>query len=230
MRKENPIKEERIKNLKKAKELPLGRRIQYYFDFFKIPMVVLLFLGIISFFFVKDILLAKDTALSIYVVNRQHAVEIYDDSFIKPFCEYAGINASKENVVCVYDFYIDENNADTAMKLVASVSAGECDILICNRDTFNELARMKLLYNLSEYDDGSLISNYSSLLIDYDYSSNKDPEDDSFGIRPLGIDISASQIIQSASFFNSDEEVILCIGNGSKRVERTKSFLQWLLK
>lgn len=229
MSKESPLKEERIQNLKKAKELPLGKRILYYLDFFKLPLGGLLILCILAFFLIKDVFLAKDTALSVYVVNREISVETYDDSFIEPFFEYSDIDLSKENVIYVSDFYIDENNPDTAMKLVASVSTGDCDILICNRATFEELAQMKLLYDLSAYDNGAPMNRFSSLLVNYDYASNENSEDDELGIRPLGINVSESDIIKSAAFFPSDEEVILCIGNGSKRFERTKLFLQWIL-
>lgn len=227
-KKENPIADERKKNLKKAKELPFKKRMLYYFDFFKIPASILLLLAIVLFFLIKDVILAKDTALTVTLINQPDAVTMDVSEFTEPFIGYAGIDAQKETVLLTPDFLIDDTNPEIIMKLVASVSAKDCDIIICNENDFERLASMSLLYDLSNYDNSSLTDRYSFLAKEYDHTKNDTADDDELGTVIYGIDISDSAVIKS-SYFNHDEPIILCIGNGSERIERTEAFIFWLL-
>lgn len=224
----NPVADERKKNLEKAKELPFKKRMLYYFDFFKIPASILLFFFIIVFFLIKDVILAKDTAITVTVVNQAVAPNTDVSEFIEPFIGYAGIDTKKEIVLFTPDFYIDDTNPETIMKLVASVSAKDCDIIICNKEDFDLLASMSLLYDLSFYDNSFLKDKYDFVTEKYDHTKNDTADDDELGTVTYGIDISDSAVIKS-SFINSDEQIILCIGNGSERTERTEAFISWLL-
>lgn len=224
----NPVADERKKNLEKAKELPFKKRMLYYFDFFKIPASILLFFFIFVFFLIKDVILAKDTAITVTVVNQAVTPNTDVSEFIEPFIGYAGIDTKKETVLFTPDFYIDDTNPETIMKLVASVSAKDCDIIICNKEDFDLLASMSLLYDLSFYDNSFLKDKYDFVTEEYDHTKNDTADDDELGTVTYGIDISDSAVIKS-SFINSDEQIILCIGNGSERTERTEAFISWLL-
>lgn len=225
----NPIGDERKKNFEKAKELPFKKRMLYYFDYFKIPASIFLLIGITGFFFVKDVLLAKDTALTVTFINPTGTPTVNSIEFIEPFLGYSGIDSQKEIVSFTPDFYIDDNNPDTIMKLVAVVSAKDCDVIICNSDNFELLASMSLLSDLSTYDNSFFADNYNFLLKNYDHTKNDTAEDDELGTVTYGIDITDSAVIKSSSYFASDETIILCVGNGSERIERTEAFVSWLL-
>lgn len=229
MKKERPIEAERKKNLKKASELPFKKRMVYYLDYFKIPIIILFAFTLFSFIFIKDVILAKKTALSVTVIDRNFEPAVSDEEFIEPFIGYAGIDTKKEIVNYISDFYIDDNNPETVMKLVASVSAKDCDVIVCTEETFEELASMSLLYDLSMYDNSYLSDNYSFLLKEYDHTKNDTANDDELGTVIYGIDISDSAVINSSKYYPENEKIILCIGNGSERIERTEAFIKWLL-
>lgn len=226
MSKEKPVKKEKLDNLKKASKLPFFKRMVYYFDFFKIPLICLIALTILSVFIIKEIILAKDTALTVTIINKD-ADAVIDETFIEPFVAFADIDTSKELLQFNYDFYANENEADTLMKLVSYVSARECDIIICNRDTFDILSQMRLLTDLSEYDFSGVTNKDSFLPVSHDHTKNDTSEDDDLGIVQYGIDISGCAALNSCKLFGN-EEIILCIGNGSQRNERICRFITWL--
>lgn len=224
----NPVKQERLNNLKKAKALPLPQRIMYYLDYFKIPLMVLFLVSVILFFFVKEVLLAKEVAINVTVIGRNYVESDYSQAFIDSYINYAGIDSDQETVLYDPDFQIDDTAPDTIMKLVASVAAHDQDIIICNKETFDMLCQMSLLYNLSVYEDANADS-YKNLLISYDHTQNDTPDDDSLGIQNYGIDISGSVVLKECNFYNADSDIILAIGNGSKRTSRTNLFIEWIL-
>lgn len=228
MSKDNPIKKERLNNLKKAKEFPLKKRIAYYLDFFKIPLLAFLAIAIVMIIFVKEVVLAPKTALNVTVIGRNFQTEDTSDEFINAYSEYANIDCDNEVIIYDPDFYIDDANPDTVMKLVAAVSANDQDIIICNEETYKLLCQMSLLYDLT-YFDNNYADKYSSLWVAYDHTQNDTPDDDGLGIKEYGIDITESAVLKSYNFYGDDERIILAIGNGSKRFERTEAFIDWIL-
>ena len=98
MKNRNPIRKERYENLKKASALPFGKRMRYYFDFFKFHLLALLVIGVIVFFILKDIVFAPDVILNGYVVNRTEIPAITDEEFITSFPEYINIDTKKHRV------------------------------------------------------------------------------------------------------------------------------------
>ncbi len=225
----SPIENERKNNLKKASDMPFKKRMAYYFDYFKIPLMAVIFLSILAFFFVKDVLLAKETALSVRIINADFNSSVSDSEFIEPFLGYASIDNKKETVFFSSDNHIDFGNSETVMKLVAEVSAKECDVLICSEETLNLLSSMAILYDLSLYDDAYFVNKYQNRTISLDTIKNDTSDDGESDNAIYGIDITDSAAIKTSMYFPRDEKVYLCIGNGSHRSERTEAFVSWLL-
>ena len=96
--KNNPIRKERYENLKKASALPFGKRMRYYFDFFKFHLFALLIAAVVIFFVLKEIVFAPDVILNGYLVNRTEITEITDEEFISSFPEYNNHNPKKEKI------------------------------------------------------------------------------------------------------------------------------------
>ena len=87
MKEKNPVRKERYENLKNASSLPFGKRMRYYFDFFKFHLLALLIVGVIVFFVLKEIVFAPDVILNGYIVNRTEVTSITDEEFIIFFPE-----------------------------------------------------------------------------------------------------------------------------------------------
>ena len=88
MKDTNPVRKEKYEHLKNASSLPFGKRMRYYIDFFKFPLLGVLIVGILVFFFVKEVILAPEVIFYGVIVNRTEITQMTDDEFIKSFPEY----------------------------------------------------------------------------------------------------------------------------------------------
>ena len=228
MKNRNPIRKERYENLKKASALPFGKRMRYYFDFFKFHLLALLVIGVIVFFVLKDIVFAPDVVLNGYVVNRTEIPAITDEEFITSFPEYINIDTKKHRVYFSSELFLNDSDIESTAKLIATASAGDINFLICNEETFERLSKMGLLEDINRYPE--LQSKYNGRLIVYDHTKNDTPEDDSLGSKPYGIDVSDSAVLKSFNAFKENENVYLCIGINSELNDTVFAFIEWIAR
>ena len=228
MKNKNPIRKERYENLKKASALPFGKRMRYYFDFFKFHLLALLVFGVIVFFVLKDIVFAPDVILNGYIVNRTEIPSITDEEFITSFPEYQNIDIKKHRVYFSSELFLNDSDIESTAKLIATASAGDINFLICNEETFARLGKMGLLSDINNYP--GLQSKYNDRLIVYDHTKNDTSEDDSLGIKPYGIDVSESAVLKSFYAFKEDENVYLCIGINSDLNDTVFAFIEWIAR
>ena len=224
--KNNPIRKERYENLKKASALPFGKRMRYYFDFFKFHLFALLIAAVVIFFVLKEIVFAPDVILNGYLVNRTEIAEITDEEFISSFPEYNNHNPKKEKIYFSSDIFFNDTDIESAAKLIATVSSGEVNYIICNEETFNRLSLLGLFSDIDTLPE--LKEKYKEDLIYYDHTKNDTAEDDSEGVKPYGIDISDSAVLKSLNAFHDDEKIYLCIGINSYPSEIVISFIDWI--
>ena len=228
MKNRNPIRKERYENLKKASALPFGKRMRYYFDFFKFHLLAILILAVIVFFVLKDIVFAPDMILNGYIVNRTEIPAITDEEFITSFPVYTNIDTKKHRVYFSSELFLNDSDIESTAKLIATASAGDINFLICNEETFDRLGKMGLLSDINNYPE--LQSKYSDRLIVYDHTKNDTSEDDSLGLKPYGIDVSESAVLKSFNAFKEDENVYLCIGINSNMNDTVLAFIDWITR
>ena len=228
MKNRNPIRKERYENLKKASALPLGKRMRYYFDFFKFHLLAILIVGVIIFFVLKDIVFAPDVILNGYIVNRTEIPAITDEEFITSFPEYTNIDIKKHRVYFSSELFLNDSDIESTAKLIATASAGDINFLICNEETFERLSKMGLLEDINRYPE--LQSKYNDRLIVYDHTKNDTSEDDSLGLKPYGINVSESAVLKSFNAFKEDENVYLCIGINSELNDTVFAFIEWIAR
>ena len=226
MKNKNPIRKQRYENLKKASALPFGKRMRYYFDFFKFHLFALLIAAVVIFFVLKEIVFAPDVILNGYLVNRTEITEITDEEFISSFPEYNNHNPKKEKIYFSSDIFFNDTDIESAAKLIATVSSGEVNYIICNEETFNRLSLLGLFSDIDTLPE--LKEKYQEDLIYYDHTKNDTAEDDSEGVKPYGIDISDSAVLKSLNAFHDDEKIYLCIGINSYPSEIVISFIDWI--
>ena len=228
MKNKNPIRKERYENLKKASALPFGKRMRYYFDFFKFHLLAILILAVIVFFVLKDIVFAPDVILNGYIVNRTEIPVISDEEFITSFPEYGNIDTKKHRVYFSSELFLNDSDIESTAKLIATASAGDINFLICNEETFERLSKMGLLEDINRHPE--LQSKYNDRLIVYDHTKNDTSEDDSLGLKPYGINVSESAVLKSFNAFKEDENVYLCIGINSELNDTVFAFIEWIAR
>lgn len=226
MKDTNPVRKEKFEHLKNASSLPFGKRMRYYFDFFKFPLLGILIVGILVFFFVKEVIFAPEVIFYGVIVNRTEVTAITDDEFIRSFPEYGNCNTKREKIYFSSDMFFNDSDIESAAKLIANASSGDINVMICNKDTFDRLSQAGLFADLDNYPE--LKAKYSDSLLSYDHTKNATPEDDSLGIKTYGIDISDSAVLKSLNAFHEDEKTYLCIGLNSNTSDVVLSFIDWI--
>lgn len=226
MKDTNPVRKEKFEHLKNASSLPFGKRMRYYFDFFKFPLLGILIVGILVFFFVKEVIFAPEVIFYGVIVNRTEVTAITDDEFIKSFPDYSKYNTNREKIYFSSDMFFNDSDIESAAKLIANASSGDINVMICNKDTFDRLSQAGLFADLDNYPE--LKAKYSDSLLSYDHTKNDTPEDDSLGIKAYGIDISDSAVLKSLNAFHENEKTYLCIGLNSNTSDVVLSFIDWI--
>ena len=226
MKDTNPVRKEKYEHLKNASSLPFGKRMRYYFDFFKFPLLGVLIVGILIFFFVKEVILAPEVIFYGVIVNRTEITAMTDDEFIKSFPEYETFNTKREKIYFSSDMFFNDSDIESAAKLIANASSGDINVLICNEETFMRLSKAGLLESLDTFPE--LKQKYSDSVLTYDHTKNDTPEDDSLGIKPYGIKISESAELKSLNAFKEGEDIYLCIGINSNMNDIVLAFIEWI--
>ena len=226
MKDTNPVRKEKYEHLKNASSLPFGKRMRYYFDFFKFPLLGVLIVGILVFFFVKEVILAPEVIFYGVIVNRTEITQMTDDEFIKSFPEYETFNTKREKIYFSSDMFFNDSDIESAAKLIANASSGDINVLICNEETFMRLSKAGLLESLDTFPE--LKQKYSDSVLTYDHTKNDTPEDDSLGIKPYGIKISESAELKSLNAFKEGEDIYLCIGINSNMNDTVLAFIEWI--
>ena len=222
----NPIRKERYENLKKASALPFGKRMRYYFDFFKFHLLAFLIVAVLVFLILKEIVFAPDVIMNCCIINRTEIPSCTDEEFISSFPDYQLINSNKEKIYFSSDLFLNDTDIDSAAKLIATASSGDIDLIVCNEETFMRLCQMGLLEDIENI--SYLYEKYNDRLIYYDHTKNGTPEDDSSGIRPYGIEITGSTVLKSFTVFGEDEKIYICPGINTKPNETVLHFVEWI--
>jgi len=228
MKDTNPVRKEQFEHLKNASSLPFWKRMRYYFDFFKFPLLGILIVGILVFFFVKEVIFAPVVIFYGVIVNRTEVTAVTDDEFIKSFPEYDNYATDRDKIYFSSDMFFNDTDIESAAKLIANASSGDINVIICNEDTFNRLSQAGLFANLDNYPE--IKQKYSDSILNYDHTKNDTSEDDFLGITPYGINISESAALKSLNAFKEDEDVYLCIGLNSNANDVVLSFIDWIAK
>lgn len=221
----NPVRKEKLENLKRAKELPFKKRVLYYFDFFKFYILGFLLALVLIYIVLTQMVFAPDVILNGYIVNRTEITSIPDEEFLKSFPDYNLINPKKEKMYFTSDMFFDENNPDSAVKLIATMSSGEADYVLCNKETMERLAQMGLLSDINHYPE---LSDYSDRFVYYDHTKNDTDEDDSLGICAYGIEISDSVVLNNFHAFHENEKVYICFGKKEYLSDTLLHFIKWI--
>ena len=223
---DHPVRKEKLENLKKASSLPIGKRLVYYWDFFKFYIISVLIVSVIVFIFIKQVLFAPDVIFKGYIVNRTSIPTCTDEEFISSFPLYQTMNTKKERMYFSSDMLLSDSDYESSVKLIASAASGEVDCIICNEKTYNRLAQMQLLESIDN--NTSIKEKYESKLITYDHTKNDTDEDDSLGLKTYGIEVSDSAVLHSFHAFSDDEKVYLCVGINAYIDDTTLAFIDWV--
>lgn len=234
---------QKLKNLKGAK------KVEYIWDYYKIPILIVLGAALLGGTYVHDLLLKKHPVLYTTLVNLDYdeaLEEKLDGRFIS---EYLQEDPKKEEVTLGVLAYLSESDLETAdmqyamamqTRLLADLNAKMMDVVIMNEKGFEGFAASGFLLELDELLDRDapdlkslvqkdlkeatviLSDNKSELLANPTLEYEAVTEN-----QMVGIDVSDWAFFSDAGFY---PPVYLGILNNSPRTEEALDYIRYLLQ
>lgn len=147
-----PIIDDIRENNKKMKGRSFKEKLQYFWEYYKLPTIIILFSLIIVISAVKAIITNKDVVFEAVMVNCQ------DTPQPAQFEEILGIDQKKEEVVYDNSFSMLADPAayseafyTSAQKLVALVAANQVDVMIADPELSESYFNSEFFDDLRKY-------------------------------------------------------------------------------
>lgn len=147
-----PIIDDIRENNRKMKGKSFKAKLQYFWEYYRLPTIIILFTIIIVFSAVKAIITKKDVAFEVVMVNCQGTPDPTQ------FEEILGLNQEKEEVVYDNSFSMSADPAayseafyTSAQKLVALVAAQQVDVMIADPQLSENYFNSEFFVDLRNY-------------------------------------------------------------------------------
>ena len=224
------------------------KKIQYIFDYYKLPIVIAAIVLYIIGFSIFKAQTKKEPLLYAALVNVSASQELVD-KLSDGFIDSLGPDGAKETMLLAAGWYLtDHPDADTLtytrasqMKILAGIDAEQLDLVFMDKEAFDAFSQNGYLYDL-----GALLSDSEDfpealaekvrphLVTNMEIVEDNAKEialDDSLEYYsvtkeyPMGIDLSEFPLIKNAQF---SDKVYLGIISNTPRVENVVRYLGYL--
>ncbi len=204
------------------KQLDGKQKIQYIWDYYKFPIFVCLIFVYIIGYTIYGHFAKKDTMLYAALVNVS-ASEQLTAQLSDGFMDFMNTDTSKNDVQLYTGLYLTSNQDDpnheytyaSRIKIMASIDGEQLDIVLMNKEAFDEFSQNGYLCNLEK------------LL----YDSNPDTFEElkpylvTNTAYPAGLDMSQKGILKKAGF---KEPVYLGVIANSPRMKQAVEYINYL--
>ena len=227
--KDNPNKIVWSEEWAKIKALPFKEKIQYIWMYFKIPIIIALFvIGFGTFLIVRIATNIPDNWLTVTFANTTARAGTGSEIW-KDFTEYAGYDLKQKKVEFNAESYFDylQNQARGNAYYNAFVSladAGEIDAITMSKDSLAALGQSGRLFDLNDEACASLKEKYADRFI---YYTPVNDEEHTAPI-PVGIDVSDSLLVTKYQVYSGD--CALGVGAHSENIKEVEDFLRFILE
>ncbi len=222
------------------KELNTKQKLQYIWDYYKIPITGALILIYALTSFIHGRVTAKKTVFCLAMINS-NATDLMEDTFIDDFsktCE--DFDPARQDMRLEADFTFEGYDliaSSYMQRLLAEYNVGAIDATISSKKVMEELAAHQAFADLSEVLPGDLFNKLQSEgyeIICTDYEDPATKETHSF---PFAVNISGSGIIKKGftdvtgephSYF--DEDCYYALSPNSSYIDNGIAFLEYLLE
>ena len=181
---------------------PLKKQLADYWDYYKIPAIIILLAACMLGSIFHTMLTQKETVLSVAYINA--FPNINDAQFMEGFNRYLGINPKKEETLLDSAYYINENSDSPytttyQQKFSAMAMAGKLDVVVADEYYFRFYAHQGFFQDLSTLLSTEQMQQFEQELLYYDL-----PDDGKEEAVPVGINVTAApQIMETDSYPNT---------------------------
>lgn len=238
-----PVIDEIREEQKKFKNMTLKEKAGYIWDYYKIHIIVSIFLIIFAVMMTRDIYRnSMPVHLNAIVVNSNFT---YDSEASLPiaYVNYADIDTKKENYMIDYSMHIIPENFDQTglayqQKIMAMFASNELDIMIADRPLIESFADVDAYVNLEEFLPDDLKQELEDKGYTYYTYPNEQTVSDANAIAenrepaPVGIHMkNCTRMNEDGDFgtYFEESDPIFTIAINSERRENAIEFLRFLI-
>ncbi len=246
--KRNPESHRSLESLterEKWDSLSTSKRVQYIWDYYKLPIVIACVILYAIGYMVYRHVTHKDVVLYAALTNVNIG-ETLEEQLTNGFLEKQEIDASKNMLSLSSGWYLTDDPASayheytyaTRMKVLASISSEQLDVVLMNQEAFDAFAQNGYLCNIDEtlqdadpalheklspyfVENVEIIEDNAEDLI-YDSTEEYVAETTEY---PMGIDLNEAGMIKDAGF---EDAVYFGIIGNTPRMETAVEYLDYL--
>lgn len=230
---------------KNLKTLKGKAKLQYIWDYYKLPLVIVTILLYVIFYILYNHFTEKERVLYTALVNV-NAGETLIKGLHNDFLDYLNLNPSQNQLELYTGLYLtdDDQNAyyqytyASRIKILAMIDGELLDVVLMNREAFDAFSQNGYLYDLAEFLPQTDVSLYESIksdltanLVILEDNAIEHQLDTSLPYEAVteehyyGIDLSRTQLIRNAGFA---EPVYLGIIANSPRTDNAIAYIKYL--
>ena len=233
---------------KKMKDKPFKERLEFFWDYYKIPTIIVAVVVLALVYTATVWISAKDEVLNGILVNSVIPEE--EPAFVQDFYEVAQLNPKKQEVVMVTGLSLVSDTASMGymsyQRIHAGVAAKETDFLVSDESGFRQCAydSSRMLKDLRElftpeqlaqlegrlyYIDGSLLQrDYTGQEQEISYPSPSEPEKMADPI-PVGINICDCEAFLK-SYYSTNQPLYFAVIVNAPHEDRTLQFFEFIME
>ena len=228
------------------KDLHGTAKLQYIWDYYKLPIAVICIgLYIVGYMGYRH-LTHKETVLYTALVNV-NAGETLTEELSVGYLDYLQANPSKKSISLYTELYLTDDEASqyyeytyaSSTKIIASIDAEQLDVVIMDKEAFDAFSQNGYLYNMEDFlmkqappqlylSLQSSLENNIAILEDNALEAGLDPSV-SYSAKtveyPMAVNLSQSNMIRRAGF---NDTVYLGIIANTPRMDEVAAYLEYL--
>lgn len=150
-----PVMDEFKESREKIKNGSFKDKAKYFFDYYKVHVIVAVFAIVMVTTFIHDIVSQKDDAFYALMLNSILVDTEYIDAFHDSFVEYSGVDINEydvmiDNSINFSDNPVDEITMSASQRLVALTASDSVDVMVGDSTIFPEQANQGMFCDLRE--------------------------------------------------------------------------------
>ncbi|MBQ1602169.1 MAG: hypothetical protein II083_08130 [Ruminococcus sp.] len=224
----NPNKIVWSEEKEKIKSLPFKEKLQYIWEYFKIPIILIVFvLGFGTFLIVRISTNIPENWLMVMFVNTMAKAgtgsQLWED-----FTAYADYDLTQKkvefNAESYFDYKLDEGRGNAYYNAFVSLTdSGEIDAVTMASDSLQALGQSGRLFDLNDEKCAELKKLYADRFV---YYTPVDENGKKQQPIPVGIDISDSRLVTEYHVYSGS--CALGVGAQSKNIKEVGDFLRFI--
>lgn len=237
------FKEER----ERMKQQPLKKRLAYFWDYHKVPILITLVVVFMGASLLHSIFSKKDIALWVALIDC-NSNEATTGAYKEELMNLMGLDPATQEIYLDNSFVLtglDTMEGSNAETLSLRIMAGEIDAFVAPEDVFNRYVQNGIFRDLREiltqeqltyfadsfyYVDYAVIESGAIYTQDFAQTQFVDNADHTSpdGMEkpiPVGIYVTGTEEFQGHYYFKKDQTVVIGIPYYSQNVDRTMIFL-----